>query len=98
MIVVRFKVTSQPAKREQLRTAFANVINDSRAIDGVINFDIAQDLNDPNTFIATEVFADDAARARQEALPDVMRIIELLPSVLAAAREATVYEVASTSP
>ena len=58
MIVVRFKVQSQPEKTEELRKTLTAVIAPARATQGVISFDIAQDLTDPNTFIATEVFAD----------------------------------------
>ncbi len=98
MIVVRFKVKSQPEKAEQLRAAFEAVVGPSRSVEGVLNFDIARDLTDPDAFIATEVFADRAALARQESLPEVQRVIALLPDVLAAAPEATVYNVSSSEP
>jgi quinol monooxygenase YgiN len=98
MIVVRFKVTCQPEKSEQLRSAFEAVIGPSRAMEGVINFDIAQDLTDANTFIATEVFIDHAALKRQESLSEVNSVMQLLPNVLAAEPEATIYNVASSEP
>ena len=47
MIVVRFKVQCQPEKTEQVMAAFEGVIAPSRAVDGVISFDIARDLADP---------------------------------------------------
>ena len=98
MIVVRFKVKCQPEKSQQLRAAFEAVVGPSRAVEGVLNFDIAQDLTDPDAFIATEVFVDHAALERQESLPEVNRVIELLPNVLAAEPEATIYNVSSSEP
>lgn len=98
MIVVRFKVKCKPEKTEQLRAAFAAVVGPSRAVEGVLNFDIAQDLTDSDVFIATEVFADRAALERQESLPEVNNVIELLPDVLAAEPEATIYNVSSAEP
>jgi quinol monooxygenase YgiN len=98
MIVVRFRVTSKPDKAEELRAAFEAVVPPSRVVHGVLSFDIARDITDPNAFIATEVFADAAALARQEALPQVQQVMAPLPDVLAAAPEATVYEVSSSKP
>jgi quinol monooxygenase YgiN len=98
MIVVRFKVKCKPEKSKHLRAVFEAVVGPSRAVEGVLNFDIAQDLMDPNTFIATEVFVDRAALKRQESLPEVNSVIELLPDVLAAEPEATIYNVSSSEP
>jgi quinol monooxygenase YgiN len=98
MIVVRFKARCQAEKAEELRAAFEAVVAPSRTVDGVLSFDIARDITDPNCFIATEVFADPDALVRQESLPEVQRVIALLPSVLAADPEATIYNVSSSEP
>jgi len=98
MIVVRFKVQSQPEKTEQVKAAFQQAIAPSRAVDGVINFDIAQDLADPNSFIATEVFEDRAALDRQESLPQVAEVLAVLSESLAAEPEATIFHVSSSEP
>jgi len=98
MIVVRFSVKCKEEKAEELRSAFQAVVAPSRAVQGVLNFNIAQDLTDPNSFVATEVFADRAALARQESLPEVQNVIALLPDVLAAEPEATIYNVSSSEP
>jgi quinol monooxygenase YgiN len=95
MLVLRFKVHIQPDRLEEALAAFAAVAPPSRELDGVIAFDVARDLNDPNSIVAVEVFADEAARMRQEAQPEVQRVMELLPSILAAPPEATQYEVAA---
>jgi quinol monooxygenase YgiN len=96
MIVIRFKVQCQPDKAEQVKAVFEDVIAPSRAVDGVISFDIARDLADPNSFIATEVFENQEARDRQESLPEVGKVMALLPESLAAPPEATIFHVSSS--
>lgn len=98
MIVVRFKVQCQPDKTEQMKAAFEEVIAPSRAVEGVISFDIARDLVDRNSFIATEVFEDQAALERQESLPEVGKTLAVLEESLAAEPEATVFHVSSSEP
>ena len=98
MIVIHFKVRCQPEKTDQVRAAFGDVIAPSRAVSGVLSFDIASDLADPDTFIATEVFEDQAARDRQESLPEVGKVMAILPESLAAPPEATVFHVSSSAP
>src|SRR5262249_26348033 len=97
MIVLRFKVQVQADRGDEAPHAFASVVAPSRALDGVISFDVARDLNDPNAIVAVEVFEDAAARERQESLPEVGRVMKLLPQILAAPPEATQYEVASAA-
>ena len=98
MIVVRFKVQCQPEKTEQVKAAFQQAIAPSRAVEGVISFDIAHDLADPNSFIATEVFEDRAALDRQESLPQVGEVLAVLGESLASEPEATIFHVSSSEP
>ncbi|MDH5538451.1 MAG: antibiotic biosynthesis monooxygenase [Rhizobacter sp.] len=98
MIVVRFKMQCKADRAEQLCTALAAVARASQSVDGVVSFDIGSDLTDPNSFIATEVFADRSALTRQEALPEVASVMKLLPEALAAEPEATIYNVSSSEP
>jgi quinol monooxygenase YgiN len=93
MLVLRFKVQCQPDKTEEALAAFEAVVAPSREVEGVINFDIARDLTDPNSIIAVEVFEDEQARERQESLPEVARVMELLPNALTGPPEATAYHV-----
>jgi quinol monooxygenase YgiN len=97
MIVLRFKVQCRPDKVEEAVSAFTAVIAPSREIEGVIDFDFARDLADPNSIVAVEVFEDEAARERQEALPEVAAVMSLLPEAIAAPPEATVFEVSSAA-
>lgn len=98
MDVIRFKVTCQPGTVDKAIEVFTPVVEPSRRVEGVISFDIARDLVDPNSLIATEVFEDAEARERQESLPEVANVMAALPSLLAAPPEATIYHVSSAEP
>ena len=98
MIVVRFKVQCRPEKTEQAMAAFHKVIAPSRAVEGVVSFDIGRDVADPDSFVAVEVFEDRAALERQESLPVVQEVIGLLEDLVAAEPEATIFHVASSEP
>ena len=98
MLVIRFKVKCQPGKVDEAIAVFSPVVAPSRAIDGVVHFDIARDLTDSDSIIATEVFEDKAARDRQEALPEVATVMSVLPQIIDAPPEATVFNVSSSEP
>jgi quinol monooxygenase YgiN len=74
------------------------VVAASRALAGVVAFDIGRDLADDDTLIATEVFADRDALDRQESLPEVARAMELFDVALAAPPDATIFHVSSSEP
>jgi quinol monooxygenase YgiN len=95
MLVVRFKIRCQPGKAEHALAVMHDVIEPSRALDGVVSFDIGRDIADPDAIIAVEVFADRAALGRQEALPEVARVMSVLPDLVASPPEASIYEVSS---
>ena len=98
MIVVRFKVQCQPDKTDQVMAALQELVDPSRGVEGVVSFDIARDLVDPDSFIATEVFEDRAALERQESLPEVAKTLAVLEGSLAAEPEATIFHVSSSEP
>ena len=96
MIVVRFKVQCRSDKTAEFAAAMRSVVDAARTLPGVIHFDIARDLANDDTLIATEVFEDRAAMEREEALPEVAKVVELMQSgALAGAPEWTIFEVAS---
>jgi quinol monooxygenase YgiN len=92
MIVVRFKVTCQPGRAEHALAVFEPVIGPSRALDGVVSFDIARDITDPDSIIAIEVFEDRAALERQQALPEVATVMSVLPQILAGPPQTAIYQ------
>jgi len=98
VIVIRFKVQCQPGKTEHALAVLDKVVAPSRALEGVISFDIGRDIVDPNSIIATEVFEDRAALDRQESLPEVAEVMSVLPQIIAGAPEATMFHVSSSEP
>ena len=97
MIILRFKVRSKPDKSDELMAALAEIITPARATEGVINLDIARDLSDPHSFIATAIYDDGAALERQESIAEVHRVMAMLPESLVAPPERTIFD-ASRNP
>lgn len=98
MIVVRFRMTCRPDRTEEVRRLLHDVVGPSREVEGVVSFDIGQDLVDPDVFIATEVFDDRAALDRQESLPQVLAAMAAFEDALASEPEATVFTASSAQP
>src|SRR6266436_9436512 len=94
MIILRFKIRSNPGKSDELMAALAEIITPARATEGVVNFDIARVLLEPDSFIATAVYEDGAALERQESLPQVHRVMAMLPDSLVAPPERTIFDAA----
>jgi quinol monooxygenase YgiN len=92
MIILRFKIHSKPEKSDEVMAALAAIIPAARATDGVIDFDIARVLLDPDAFIATAVYEDGAALARQESAPEVHTAMALFAESLAAPPERTIFD------
>lgn len=96
MIVARFKVRCLPERTEEMLQAMRAVVGPSRALPGVIHFDVARDVTDADSLIATEVFEDRAALKRQNMQPEVAAVMKLIDAgVLSRPAEWSVYEVAS---
>jgi quinol monooxygenase YgiN len=97
VIIVRFKVRCQSEKTNELAAVMADVAHAARDLSGVIHFDVARDLLDSDTLIATEVFEDRAAMEREEAIAEVGKVVELMQNgALAGEPEWTIYEVSSS--
>jgi quinol monooxygenase YgiN len=92
MVILRFKIRSKADKSDELMAALAEIITPARATEGVINFDIARVLLEPDSFIATAVYEDGVALERQESLPQVHRVMAMLPESLVAPPERTIFE------
>jgi quinol monooxygenase YgiN len=92
MIILRFRVHAKADKSDELMAALAKIIDKARATEGVVNFDIARVLLEPDLFIATAVYADGAALERQESLPEVHTVMEMLPESLVEPPERTVFQ------
>jgi quinol monooxygenase YgiN len=91
MVILRFKIHSKPNKSDELMGALAEIVAPARTTEGVINFDIARVLSEPDWFIATAVYEDGAALERQESLSEVHRVMAMLSESLVTPPERTIY-------
>ena len=97
MIILRQKMRAMPDTSDELMAALAEIITPARATEGVISLDIARDLIDSDSFVATAVYEDGAALERQESRPEVHKVMAMLPESLAAPLERTIFD-ASLAP
>ena len=98
MIVARFKVQCRPDRTEEVAGAIAAVEAPSRGLPGVVHFDVARSLTDPNTFVVIEVFADRQALERQNAQGEVATVLSLIEGgALTGEPEWTVWETSPTA-
>jgi quinol monooxygenase YgiN len=77
MIIGRFKVQSRPERADEVAAAIAAVEAPSRRLPGVLHFDVARSLTEPDTFVVLEVFEDRAALDRQNAQAEVAAVLGL---------------------
>lgn len=78
MIVGRFRIQCRPDRSDEVAAAIAAVEAPSRELPGVVHFDVARSLTDPNTFVAIEVFEDRQALDRQNAQREVADLLRLI--------------------
>ncbi len=78
MIIGRFKVRCRPERADEMAAAIAAVQAPSLALPGVIHFDVARSLTEPDTFVVLEVFEDRAALDRQNAQAEVAAVLDLV--------------------
>jgi quinol monooxygenase YgiN len=97
MVVLRQKMRSKHDKSDEVSAALAAIVAPARATQGVTHLDIARDLLDPDSFIATAVYEDGAALERQESAAEVHRAMALFADALEAPPERTLFD-ASVDP
>jgi quinol monooxygenase YgiN len=98
MIVARFKVQCRPDCTEEVAVAIAAVEAPSRQLPGVVHFDVARSLTDPNTLVVIEVFEDRDALERQNAQSEVAKVLSLVEAgSLTGDLEWTVWETSPTA-
>ena len=97
MIVARFRVQCRPDCTEEVAAAIAAVEAPSRELPGVVHFDVARSLTDPNTFVVIEVFEDRQALERQNAQGEVAKVLSLIEAgALTGDPEWTVWNTSAT--
>jgi quinol monooxygenase YgiN len=97
MVILRQKMRSKHDRSDEVMAALAAIIAPARATRGVMHLDIARDLLDPDSFIATAVYEDGAAVERQESAAEVHRAMAMFAEALAAPPERTFFD-ASVDP
>ena len=97
MIILRQRMRSKSERTDDVLAALAAIIPGARATQGVISLDIARDLLDPDSFVATGIYEDGAALERQESAPEVHRAVAMFAEALAAPPDRTIYD-ASRAP
>ena len=97
MVILRQQMRSKPERTDDVIAALSAIVPAARATPGVISLDIARDLLDPDSFVATAVYEDAAALERQESRPEVHKVMAILPDSLAAPLERTIFD-ASVDP
>lgn len=98
MFVGRFKVQCRPDRTEEMAAAIVAVEAPSRALPGVVHFDVARSLTDPNSFVVIEVFEDRQAWERQNAQQQVSRVLRLVAAgALTGELEWTLWETSDVS-
>ena len=70
MIILRQQMRSKSERTDDVLAALAAIIPGARATQDVISLDIARDLLDPDSFVATGIYEDGAALERQESAPE----------------------------
>lgn len=98
MVLVRWMVRARPGTAGDVAAVLGTLLAASRQVAGVVHFDITQSLDDPDVFVATEVFDDRRALDAQEALPEVEEALRYLERDAEAKMEATLYPVTNASP
>ena len=97
MVILRQQMRSKPERTDDVLAALAAIIPDARATQGVISLDVARDLLDPDSFVATGIYEDGAALERQESAPAVHRAMAMFSEALAAPPDRMVYDASRTS-
>ncbi len=92
MVILRQKMRSKHDRSDEVMAALAAIIAPARATRGVMHLDIARDLLDPDSFIATAIYDDGSALELQESLPEVDRVMAMLPESLVAPPERTIFD------
>jgi quinol monooxygenase YgiN len=88
---------SKSERTDDVLAALAAIIPGARATQGVISLDIARDLLDPDSFVATGIYEDGAALKRQESAPEVHMAMAMFSEALAAPPDRTIYDASRDS-
>ncbi|MFC6719861.1 putative quinol monooxygenase [Natrialbaceae archaeon GCM10025810] len=97
MFVVHGTVPIDPDSREEARKFFAELAEKSRAEDGIVDYRVAMDVDDPSVFRFTEQYEDEDAFETHMQTEHVQAFEERLADWVAGEIDATQFDVESSS-
>jgi quinol monooxygenase YgiN len=97
MIVIHAEFPIDPDERDEALDLFREVAEHSRNEDGVIEYKIATDVDDPNLFRFTEQYEDEAAFGAHAESDQFGELEAALPDLLAGEPDVTRFDVESKS-
>lgn len=97
MIVVHAEFPIDPDQRDEAVNLMREVAEQSRAEDGIITYEIATDIDDPNLFRFTEQYEDEAAFGVHTESDHFGELEAALPDLLTGEPNVTRFDVDSAS-
>ena len=97
MLLVIGRVQCRPDQRESLIALLERMQDASRKEDGCLRYGFFAAVEDPNTFVAVEEWADREALDRHFAQPHLQEFARGLREVVSETPEVAIHEVAATS-
>jgi quinol monooxygenase YgiN len=98
MILYRVTVQVREARLDRARLLLRDLVRASRAVPGVISFDILQDPDNSARFVSIEVYENQAALDRQAVLPELDTLMAELDDLLTDGPEGTRFQVFAAQP
>lgn len=97
MFVVNGTVPIDPDSRDEAAEFFTELAEKSRAEEGIIDYRISADLDDPNRFRFFEQYEDDNAFDEHMQTDHIQEFENRLPDLIAGEIDATRFDVESSS-
>ena len=97
MIVVHATFPIQPDRRDEAIDLISELAEQSRAEDGVIDYQVATDVDDPNVFRFTEQYRDEAAFGAHTETEHFATFEDALPDLLDGEPAVTRFDIDSAS-
>jgi quinol monooxygenase YgiN len=97
MLVIHATFPVDPDRRDEAADLFRGVAERSRAEEGVLDYHVAEDLDDPGVFRFLERYEDEAAFGAHGESDHVADLQAALPDLLADEPEVVRFEVTAAS-
>ena len=98
MLLVIGRVRCDPEKREELVALLERMQNDSRREEGCLRYWFFAAVEDPQSFVAVEEWADREVLDRHFAQPHLQEFARRLGELVSERPEVAIHEIAETSP